>query len=805
MRHRSLHPPVSIAVTLVGAALLAGGGGAVSRALAVDPTVDAAYASRLHPFLADYCFGCHGREKARGDLNLERFGQDPAYAANRDLWEKVRDAIESREMPPEGKKQPGEVARVEVVQYLDGEFERVDDAMPASPGRVTLRRLNRNEYRNTIRDLLGIDFDAHSQFPNDESGYGFDNIGDVLSLPPMLLEKYLAAAEAIATRAIVTEDPALKRVRRIPARAFTTQADAVSTVEEEVWGFYREGEITTQQDFAAAGDYLLRLRAYGEQAGPELPRMGVRFDGREIHVQPVRATAEKGETFEVKVRVDAPGTHRLGVAYLNNFNSDGDRNVYLQAFEVVGPLGGAPEEYPESHRRVLPQRVVPGREQQTAEEALRAFASKAFRRPATQAEVQRLAGFVEMARKDGASFEEGVRLAVQAVLVSPHFLYRWELDPEGRNRGAESGPDNLKLGDGGLPIRELSDYELASRLSYFLWSSMPDDALFARAERGELRQPEVLESEVRRMLRDPRCRELVRNFGGQWLQIRNLEAAEPDVTLFPGWGPELREAMRRETELFLRAVMDEDRSIRDLVDADFTFVNERLARHYGLDGVQGEDFRRVPLPAGSGRGGVITMGSVLTITSVPTRTAPVLRGKWIMEQILGTPPPPPPPNVPPVETGEAASKSATLRQRLELHRSKPDCLACHQKMDPLGFALENFDGIGAWRDKDGPHPIDNAAELPGGRKFEGARGLKEILVKGEEFPRALASKMLTYALGRGLEFQDRRAVRQIVDSLAAEDYRFSALVMGIVRSEPFRKRQLGPSNHEQHASIHSHP
>lgn len=422
-----------------------------------------------------------------------------------------------------------------------------------------------------------------------------------------------------------------------------------------------------------------------------------------------------------------------------------------------------------------------------AARVLDGLATRAYRRPVTEAEVRRLVRLVELGMADGGGYEAGMRLAVQAVLVSPHFLFRWELDPAGA-KASET--------------RELTDYELASRLSYFLWSSMPDAALFASAARGELRRPAVLETQVRRMLTDERAQALVQNFGGQWLQVRNLDQVEPDATVFPGWGSDLREAMRRETELFLAAIVREDRSIRDLVAADFTYLNERLARHYGIPGVSGAEFRRVQLPTGSPRGGVVTMGSVLTITSVPTRTAPVLRGKWILEQILGTPPPPPPPNVPPVETGSEAVKAATLRQRLELHRSKPDCIACHQKMDPLGFALENFDAIGAWRDQDGPHPIDNAAELPGGRRFAGAEGLKEILARSEDFPRALAAKLLTFALGRGLEFHDRRVVKHIVDEAARNEFKFSAIVLAVVRSDPFLKRQTDLSNHEQHASTH---
>ena len=672
-----------------------------------------------------------------------------------------------------------------MLQWLGEAFAKIDAATPPNPGRVTARRLNRNEYRNTIRDLLGVEFETNATFPHDESGYGFDNIGDVLSLPPMLFEKYLDAAEAIASRVIVTEDPALKRIRRIPAARFNTQSDAVSTVEEETWGFFREGEITTEHDFTSAGRYRLRLRSYGDQAGPEAPKIGIRVDGREVLVRGIRATSEKPETVDVEVSVES-GRHRLGVAYLNNFNSDGDRNLYLVGFEVVGPLDAPPEEYPEVHRRLLPRRPEVGGELGYAKEVLSGLVARAYRRPPLPGEVEKLTGLVDSVMRDGGRFEEGIQLALQAVLVSPHFLFRWEMETE-------------PLPEGGS--RALNAYEIASRLSYFLWSSMPDEHLFALAKTGDLSRPEVRAREVVRMLNDKRSSALVQYFGGQWLQTRNLDQVEPDPTLFPTWDAGLREAMRRETELFLESVMREDRPILDWVDADYTYLNERLAAHYGISGVEGDAFRRVSLPTGSGRGGVLTMGSVLTITSVPTRTAPVLRGKWILEQILGTPPPPPPPNVPPIEDGAEAAKNATLRQRLELHRSKPECMTCHQKMDPLGFALENFDGIGMWRTSDGPNPIDNSAELPGGRKFAGADGLKKVIREHRDYPKAVATKMLTYALGRGLEASDRRAVQGIVDGMAKNDFKFSSLLLGIIESEPFLKRQSGNPKHERHASL----
>lgn len=756
--------------------------------LALDSSADAApllAQPALKSFLTDYCVSCHGAEKKRADLDVQPFLEDAALGRNREVWEKIRAALEAREMPPEERRQPTEAERQAVLRWIEVEGARLDAEMPPSPGAVTLRRLNRNEYRNTIRDFFGVDYDAHAEFPHDESGYGFDNIGDVLSLPPMLLEKYLAAAETIAGKVIQTEDPARKRVQRLKANRFSTQADAVSTVEEEVWGFFREGEISTSFEFTKAGDYRLRLEAYGEQAGPELPKMAVALDGQRLHVQSVRAQAGSPETFEVPIRVEA-GTHKLAVSYLNNFNADGDRNVYLVSFEVLGPLGVAPEEYPEAHRRWLPRRPDKGSEVAYAGEVLRKMASRAYRRPATDAEVARLTRLVEDAMKDGESFERGIQWALQAILISPHFLYRWELDP-------------APLPDGG--IRELNDYEIASRLSYFLWSSMPDERLTELAAAGELRRPETLETEVRRMLRDPKAWALVKNFGGQWLQIRNLDEVEPDPTVFPAWSAALRDAMKKEAEMFLWEIIQGDHRLMELLAADFTFLNELLAKHYGIEGVTGDEFRRVSLAPATRRGGILTMGSVLTVTSVPTRTAPVIRGKWILEQILGTPPPPPPPNVPPIEEGAEASKTATVRQRLEVHRSKPDCMGCHQKMDPLGFALENFDGIGAWRDKDGPHPVDNSAELPGGRKFEGADGLKEVLQRHQDFPKALTAKLLTYALGRGLEGYDRRTVNAIVEKAAKKDFKFSALVLEVVLSDPFLKRQPKFDAHDQHARI----
>ena len=469
------------------------------------------------------------------------------------------------------------------------------------------------------------------------------------------------------------------------------------------------------------------------------------------------------------------------MAYLNNYkdltNADpklrGDRNVFVEYLDIQAPPGGAPA-LPESHKRLITRMPQPGQEHEVAMEILGRFLPEAYRRPVIPAEVERVAKFVELAQKNGGSFLEGIQTAFQAALCSPNFLYRWELDPA-----------SMKAGD----TRDLGDYEIASRLSYFLWSSKPDRELFALAAKGELHKPEVLEKQAARMLGNWRARALVDNFGDQWLQIRNIWDVSIDPDTFPKWNDELKGLMKQETERFLDAVIKEDRPITDLIDADFTFLNEDLARYYGIEGVKGKEFKRVTLPKDSPRGGVLTQGSVLVSTSTPTRTSPVIRGKWILEQILGTPPPPPPPDVPPLQEQKQINQTTSVRQRLEQHRSRAECAGCHAKMDPLGFALENFDATGAWRDSDGKFPIDASGKLTNGTTFSGPRELKRILKGDKKFVRCLTQKMLTYALGRGLERYDKCSVDAITAKIAPQGNRFSALVAAIVTSDPFLKRR----------------
>jgi hypothetical protein len=612
---------------------------------AVPQTFDAV----VLPFVKRYCLNCHRGADARRGVQLDKYRTVAAVSEDRATWSRVRSMLRARKMPPEDSRRPKDEEYDAVGAWLAATLGPADRAGPPDPGRVTIRRLNRAEYSNTIRDLLGVEFNAAADFPSDDVGYGFDNIGDVLTLPPLLLEKYLAAAEQIAAKAIAADKP---------------------------------------------GDKLA--------------------------------------------------------------------------------------DHPESHRRIF--FVAPGGKsspEEAAEQILRRLATRAYRRPVSDQELARLLKLVAAARAQNDGFEAGIQLALEAILVSPHFLFRVELDPEPNGVGR---------------IRTLNEYELASRLSYFLWSSMPDDELFELAARGKLH--ENLDRQVRRMLGDPRSKALVENFAGQWLQLRNLDRAAPDKSQFPAFDDDLRRAMRTESEMFFETIVREDRSVLELLDADFTFVNARLARHYGLDGVEGDRFRRVSLPAGGGqdalhaRGGVLTQAAILTVTSNPARTSPVKRGKWVLDNILGTPPPDPPPSVPRLQDDAKAVAAGTVRQRMEQHRKDPDCAVCHKEMDALGFALENFDAVGAWRTKDGNFPIDAAAQLPDGRSFNGPRELKAVLRGSkEQFARCLTEKLLTYAVGRGVEPYDRPAVEGIVSAAKAGDYKFSTLVLGIVHSDPFQKRR----------------
>ena len=743
---------------------------------------DATFQTKILPFVKKYCLECHNGTKSAGGLTLEGYQTEAHARKNRKDWADVQHVLAAGHMPPKKKVQPPKDEKEFVINWIENTLTKIDCGQPADPGRVTLRRLNRAEYNNTIRDLCGVDFQPAEDFPADDVGYGFDNIGDVLSLQPLLLEKYMAAADKILDEALKLPVPPVKdlqdfrpqQIATIPrgAKSRTTGANG-RQVDRIVFTSEGSAFLPQSYNFTAEGDYVVRFRGWGTKVGGEFPKVVIRVDGKDLKTVTVDAPQDKPATYEARGHVTAGGK-RVAVAFVNpheDKEAKKSREFGVVMISVEGPFNPVPKPDPASVKMLLVSR--PGdkvSKTAAAEKVLAEFARRAYRRPVRPEELSRLMRLFEVADKQGEPFERAVRLPMKAVLCSPHFLFRIEEDPK--------EPDG---------VRTINDFEFATRLSYFLWSTMPDEELFRLAERGELRKPGVLEAQVRRMLRDPKVRALSENFAGQWLQLRNLKTAAPDQGYFPNWDDALRGAMAREAELFFEHVVQDDRSMLEFLDADYTFVNDRLARHYGIPGVSGSDFRKVRLPDNR-RGGVVTMASTLTVTSNPTRTSPVKRGKWILENVLGTPPPPPAPDVPELPpTGEL---KGTLRQQMEQHRANPSCAVCHAKLDPLGFGLENFDAIGGWRTADNKQPIDPSGVLPDGAKFEGPAELRKVLLgKSDLFRRCLAEKLLTFGLGRGLEYYDKCAVEEIVKAGTAGDDKFTAYVLAVVRSDPFQKRK----------------
>jgi hypothetical protein len=736
------------------------------------------FARDVLPFLEKHCVSCHNPEKKKADLNLKAYRDELSLVKNRTVWTAVAKMVHSGEMPPESRPRPAAADAERFGKAITTIFERADRSGKRDPGRVTIRRLNRTEYNNTIRDLTGIDFQPAEDFPSDDVGYGFDNIGDVLSLSPVLMERYLVAAEGVVQRCVLLEAP--KPAQRPAAAQFLQPPPKERepglrsmTTRDPLYFTYR---------ITQAGEYTFRVRAYGRQAGNEPLKIALLLDGKEVASHEVKAYDDKKPgAYEAPLTLKE-GEYRAEVRFLNPSQGERPRGVFVRRFELEGPK----DVYPPSHRKIMACDPKAPHAEQTRQ-VLARFAERAYRRPATREELERLVKLVEAAEKRGDKWEAGIQLALEAVLVSPKFLFRVELDDR---------PDSADA-------HAVDEYQLASRLSYFLWSTMPDDELFALAAKRQLTAN--LDAQVKRMLADPRSKALVDNFAMQWLQLRTLTNFSPDPKLFPKFDERLRASMYRETELFFDAVMREDRSILDFIDADYTFLNRRLAEHYGIADTNGnkvgqkparpegnfflgDRFVRVQLQGGE-RGGLLTQASVLAVTSNPTRTSPVKRGRWVLEQMLGTPPPPPPPNVPPLEDTKR-QLTGSLRQRMTQHMIDPACANCHARMDPIGFGFENYDAIGAFRTKDEGFAIDPSGTLPDGKSFQGPADLKKILKgKKELFSRCLTEKLLTYALGRGVEYYDRSTVERINAALAKNDYRFSVLVAEIVKSDPFRLRR----------------
>ena len=771
------------------------------------------------------CAGCHNAKVTSGDVNLSGTHD---FDGERELWERVTAKMKSGEMPPPGAPKPPAADIAAVTKWLEGEFLRQDRATKPDAGRASARRLNRPEYNNTVRDLLGVDIRPTENFPQDESAFGFDNIGDALNLSPVLLEKYVDAAERVVRAAIFGKETMKPSATHYSApvrlnELLTNSTASKPLLAKDILNYDLSGLSTRHaahflHRFPVDAEYNFRLVLNGHrpnQSEPVTPAFWI--DGLKVKEWTVDATDLEGQIVEVRVPVKA-GEHLLSASYLRNYHglpakyngpepsarppepmistrgklSEKDIETLRkygtkiktdrietridnrwESLDIGGPFNQTAGPAKESVARIF---VCPAKDANCARTIVATFAARAFRRPVTAAEVTEFVSFYNLTRQQGDGFEEGIGTALQAILVSPNFLFRLESDRASKAMTAD------------VPV---NGYELASRLSYFLWSSTPDAELLRLAAGDQLRRRAVLESQVRRMLRDPKSQALVENFAGQWLQFKNIDVMKPDPERFKDFDESLRYSMRRETELFLQNMVSQDGSVLDILDAGYTFLNERLARFYGIPDITGPAFRRVDMSKNQRGGGILAHGSILTISSYSTRTSPVLRGKWILENLLNAPPPPPPPSVPALDDTKVGL-SASLRQQMEAHRQSPACASCHAKMDPLGFGLENFDAVGAWRDVDGKFPVDSSGALPGNRLFHGPVELKKLLSNDRDaFVRGMTEKLLTYAIGRGLERYDRALVASISDRLPAKNYRFSQLVLEIVNSYPFQMRRSG--------------
>jgi hypothetical protein len=729
------------------------------------------FSENVRPLLNEYCSDCHSGSSASAGFDFEQFETVESILAARKRWKKLEALVISRQMPPADCDPLNEESFETVRQWL-ADFARFQNCDSPNPGRVTLRRLNRVEYQNTIRDLIGIDYRTASDFPGDDVGYGFDNIADVISLPPILMEKYLTAAEEITTQAIV--DPRERLINRIfNGEDFKLPREVRNSDGQLV--FITNSRIEKALDIPQTGDYRIVVYASGDQAGDEPVRMTIGWRGGKKFEKEILATGSDDEQINVTLRLKE-GPQSLQFAFINDYYKPAtestkteDRNLRISQVSIVGPLE---RRLPEAHTTLIGQ--PPGEESveqlAAAEQFIQRLGSRAFRRTLAGEERQRLLELYALAREEGDGYEVALRDPLQAILISPHFLFKVE--------------QPLEPGQ----TRSLNDFELATSLSYFLWSSMPDEELFQLAEKNQLRQPEIWRNQIKRMLADPKSIALVDNFVVQWLQLSKLERMEPDPTKFPLVDLALRQDMIRETKLLVGDLIGNDRSILDLLSTEYTFVNQRLAEFYGLENIEGEAFQKIN-SAELGRRGLLTQASILTVTSNPNRTSPVKRGKWIMENLLGEEPPPPDPSAMLIEDQPALT--GNLRQRLEQHRADPSCAVCHQVMDQLGFALEHFDAVGRWRENDEGLPIDSTGELPSGHKFSDAIEMQRMIRddRRDEFVRCLTEKMLIYATGRGLEYFDDCAVDKIIKDLKERDYRFTELILLIASSEAFMKRR----------------
>jgi hypothetical protein len=752
-----------------------------------------------------YCVTCHNQRSRVADLALD-VADVAKPSANGQIWEDVVRKLRTRSMPPQGVPRPDEASYTALASWLESELDRSGAAAP-NPGRPLIRRLNRSEYANAVRDLLDLDVDVSSMLPPDDSAFGFDNIAEVLGTSPALLERYLDAADrvsALAVGAPVAPGSDVYRIRQDRSQDQHIEGLPLGSV----------GGLVVKHNFPLDGDYHFSLALYRTNLesirGLEHPhQIEITIDGTRVLIVTIGGETEKPEPgggrggglsitdrsdavdarLQVRVPVTA-GPHAVGATFVRKIGAgtqrlrpflrssagtyDNTGRPHIETLTIAGPFNPTGPGTTPSRARIFSCRPSNrGQEEACATKIVSSLSRRAFRRPVTKPEVARILDFYKSGRAKG-TFDTGIQLALRRILASPTFVFRVEEDG-GFKPGA---------------IHRVSDFELASRLSFFLWSSIPDEPLLDLAARGQLSQPAVLEREVRRMIADRRADALVSNFTGQWLHVRNLKTITPNHDEFPDFDDTLREAFQREAELFFESIMREDHNVLDLLTADYTFVNERLAKHYGVPYVYGSQFRRVTL-TDDARRGLLGKGALLMVTSRADRTAPVLRGKWILENVMGTPPPPPLPNVPPLQASTTAAPK-TLRERMEMHRASSTCAGCHKLMDPLGFALENFDAVGTWRTREAGVPLDASGVLADGTTVNGVVALRKALVaQSDVFVRTLTEKLMIYALGRGLQHYDMPVVREIVRRAEKQNYRFSALIMGIVTSTPFQMRVAG--------------
>ena len=771
--------------------------------------------------LSKYCISCHNEKTKTGGLALDAVARG-AVRDHAPVWEDVLHKLRAGAMPPPGMPRPEPAATARLMAGLATEL----DAAPRDPGRPLLRRLNRAEYGNVIRDLLALDVDVRSLLPPDDSAFGFDNNADLQAFSPALLERYLVAADKVS--ALAVGDPAT-----VPAAEnYFTRGDQSQSQHQDGLPLGTVGGIGVRHYFPLDGEYqfqvgLVRTNTEGIRGLEHSHQLEITVDGERVFLGTVGGEAEKGAPGQVTARSDATdarlrvrvpvkagarlvaaawirkigeGTNRLRPFLRSNAGTyDATGRPHVKFLTVAGPYNPTGPGDTPSRRRIFScnppspsglRRDLPGggtssaAEEACARRILTTLARGAYRRPLRTGDADTLLSFYREGRKKG-TFESGIQLALRRMLASPNFVFRVEDEP-GQIPNPKSQNPNLNS------VFRVSDHELANRLSFFLWSSMPDDQLFRLAEQGQLRKPEVLDTQVRRMIADSRADALMQNFAGQWLHVRNLQNAAPNTDEFPDFDNDLRDGLRREIELFFGAVLREDRSVLDLLTADDTFVNERLAKHYGIPYVYGSQFRRVTVP-NDARRGLLGKGSILLATSHADRTAPVLRGKWILENLLGTPPPPPPADVPPLEP-TPGKVFKTMRERMAMHRDNPACAGCHRVTDPLGFVLENFDGVGAFRVRENGVPVDASGAAPDGTPVNGVVELRQALLKHQDaFIYTLTEKLMIYALGRGLEAYDMPVVREIVRDASKQDYRFSSVFRGIVKSVPFQMRRAGKS------------